>query len=119
MWEKIQQSTVFSIIIVILAVFLGINAYRTVRQSFALQEEVVRERGKIEELRRKKAEIEANLAELQTKGAIEREAKSRLNLKLPGEEVVVVVPEKKEEVVSTSSPRGFWERIRQRFKFLQ
>lgn len=117
MWEKIKQSIVFSIVIVILAVFLGINAYRTVRQSIVLREEAARERGKIEELRRKKEEIEGYLTELQTRGAIEREAKSRLNLKLPGEEVMVVIPEKKEELVPVPPPHGFWERIKRRFKF--
>lgn len=42
-----------------------------------------------------KKELEAGIAFLQSESALEREAKSRLNYKKIGEEVVVVVPEEK------------------------
>lgn len=112
MWEKIKNSIIFNVVIVVLAVFLAVSASRTMRQAFLVREEVEKEKEKIEELQKKKTELEAYLLELETKDAIEREAKQELNLKLPGEEVVVVVPEK--NGVSFASPPRLtvWERIK-------
>lgn len=70
---------------------------------------------KIDGLKRKKQELEAALAEIQTKEAVEREAKARLNLKKPGEEVVVVVPEKKINAPQPV-PVNVWSRFMLLFK---
>lgn len=112
MWHKLKNSIVFNIFIIALAAFLSVSAYRTVKQSFMVREQTAAEREQIEELKNKKAELEAYLAELQTKEAIEREAKAELNLKLPGEEVVVVVPGKKENAPEEAPKPTFWERIK-------
>lgn len=68
---------------------------------------------KIIELNQKKAELEAYIAELQSREAIEREAKERLNLKLPGEEVVIVVPEKDSP---EEAPKNIWDKIKSFFR---
>ena len=52
-----------------------------------------------------------NGRELETKEGAERDAKERLNLKNPGENVVVVVEKKKEIPEVTPRAQFFWERI--------
>lgn len=115
MWEKIKSSIIFNVVIVALGVFLAVSASRTVRQALLVREEAAKEKEKIEELQKKKTELEAYLLELETKEAIEREAKRELNLKLPGEEVVVVVPEKNEVFPASSPSLTGWERIKSWF----
>ena len=64
-------------------------------------------------LTQKKQELEEELRRLEAPGAGERQAKERLNLKLPGEEVTVVISEKKPgELSATTSSQGWWNRIR-------
>lgn len=115
MWEKIKQSVAFNIAMIVLAGLLGVGAYRTLAQAFAVQRQVGDEYKKIEELQKKKTELEAYIKELETKEAIEREGKARLNLKLPGEEVVVVVPQEKENKNEPAVPQTFWEWIKINF----
>ncbi len=116
MWGKMKQSVVFNIGIALLAIFVVSGTYRMVEQAFSAQEGAKEEVGKIEELKQKKSVLEASLEELKTKDAVTREAKERLNYKLPGEEVVVVVPEKKAAEVSSSSTPTFWQKIINLFK---
>ncbi len=61
-------------------------------------------------------ELTQSLQKFDNPEFLEREAKDRLNLKNPGEEVAVIVPEQQ----STSSPatgKGFWGRIKDWFHF--
>lgn len=85
-----------------------------IRQAVVLRQEAKNAERKVEELTRKKAELEAYLAELQTPEAVEREAKERLNLKKKGEEVVVVVPKDEKEDASVVSVT-FWQKIKSFF----
>ena len=89
-----------------------------VLNAFALRGESYEVQQQIEELKNRKEELEARIAELQNEETVRREAKERLNLKLPGENVVVVVPEK-QEVPDTSSSGSFWRRVIIFFKFWQ
>lgn len=118
-WESTKRSVVFNIAIVFLAIFLGVNAVQVLWQAFDVREESVKEQDKIGKLRAQKEQLEAQLRELETKEALEREAKSRLNLKLPGEEVVVVVSEKKEKPTEAPHSPGFWKRIKEKLTFWQ
>ncbi len=108
--SRFKNSPIVTILLVVFAAVVGYAAYNISRQAFTLGGEAEDARRKIEELTQKKKELEAYLEEIQTRQAAEREAKQRLNLKLPGEEVVVV------EEPQISSPEnqemGFWGRIR-------
>ena len=111
MWPKIKNSIFLNIILLGLAVWAGLGAVKMAVQAFSLHKEAQDDQRKIEELSRKKTELEAYIAELQSREAIEREAKKRLNLKLPGEEVVVVVPEEGSNGPE-STEKSIWEKIK-------
>ena len=65
---------------------------------------------RIAELREKNEAMKKEIEYTETDGFLEREGKSRLNLKKPGEEVVVIV-EENTPPSEGAPPRGFWERL--------
>ena len=87
----IKDSLLLNLFFLIIAIAVGYGAYRLTGQAVAVYRESMQNRKKIEELTQKKQELQAYLDRLQTPGEIERQAKERLNLKLSGEQVVVVV----------------------------
>ena len=92
-----------------MAVYSG---FFVVKQMLALRGEENDLQLKKMKLLEKKAALESELSELQTREGIEREAKERFNLKMPGEKVVIVVPESTESATSSEShKKSFWERI--------
>ena len=114
MWSYIKNSLLLNGILFILVFILGYSAWSMVRQTIFLSDEARELERKKEELIRKKEYLEERLAELEIKDTIEREAKERLNLKQPGERVVVVVPEKKGEP-KENKEQNMWSRMRQFF----
>lgn len=109
MWDKVKNSLVFNVALLLVVIFVGYGSFKLVREALSLNQEVRSREEKIEELTRKKQELEVYLAELSTDEAVRREAKDRLNLKEPGEEVVVVAREEVKE--EGRPPVNFWTRI--------
>jgi len=70
----------------------------------------------IEELEKKNQELKAGISQFSDEGYLEKEAREKLGLKKPGEEVVVVLPppEKEEE---TKEEKGFWQKIWEKLGF--
>lgn len=118
----VKDSALFHIFLLILSAAVGYGSYRMARQAWSVYRESAGNRKKIEELKQKKQELQAYLERLQTPGEVERQAKERLNLKLPGEQVIVVVAEKasstRERIQEAGTGAwhwltGFWNAIRQ------
>lgn len=80
-----------------------------------LSKETTVAENKIAALKEKNQALQAKIVELDTPQAVEREAKDHLNLKMSGEEVVVVVPEQDQAL--PSAPHRFWDFIKKLFKF--
>ncbi|MDP3770167.1 MAG: septum formation initiator family protein [bacterium] len=111
----VRRSVIINILLVVVAVAVSYSASRMVRDAFVLRKQSEEMTQKIDELIKEKRGLEAYLAEMQTKEAVEREAKDRLNLKKPGEEVVVIVPEKKEIAVVAES-QSWWAALKHFFE---
>lgn len=110
---KNYKSLALNLLLLLALTWVGWSALDMGRQAWALWREAQDARSQVEELARKKAELEAYIAELESRQGVEREAKSRLNLKLPGEEVAVVV--KEEEKKEEAGSAAFWNRVKQFF----
>ena len=110
-----KKSFILNIVFILVAVIASYSAARMVRSAFIMHAQSAEMTKRIEELKAKKQQLEATIAEIQTKEAVEREAKARLNLKNPGEEVVVVVPPKKEDL-PVEKPASFWSKFMSLFK---
>ena len=114
LWIRTKHSLLFNMFLLFLAGGLLLGFINIIRQAiyFKDQSEVLNQR--VAELTQKKQELEAHIAELGTAQVQEREAKGRLNVKKPGEEVVVVVPEQKKQEGTGAAvpvPASFWKRI--------
>ena len=70
---------------------------------------------KIQELELKRQGLEAQISQTLEEDYLEKEAREKLNLKKPGEEVVAVLPSEEEE--KKAEERGFWEKILDKIKF--
>lgn len=106
----IQKSLLSHLVFLLVVAGVGYGTFNITRHALSLSQESAKLREQAEELKRQKANLQARLRELETHEAVEREAKDRLNLKIPGEEVVVVVPEKKEGV--REEEHGIWQKIK-------
>ncbi len=107
----LKASFIINIVLILVVAIISFSAVRIVRNVLMTHEQSAEMTQKIEQLKTRKKELEAALVEIQTKEAVEREAKERLNLKSPGEQVVVVVPEKKDNA-PLIHPMNFWDRIK-------
>ena len=107
----IKESLLLNILLFIIAAAVAYGSFYMVKQAVALYRESAENRKKIEELTQRKRELDAYLEHLQTPGAIEQEAKERFNLKIPGEQVVVVIADKASSTQGRiqKSGQGFWQ----------
>jgi len=116
MWDYIKNSLGIHLGLLVLIGVVGYGSARLAYQTVSIWREVGTNRKQIEALSRKKLELEQYLARIQTQEAFEREAKARLNMKLPGEKVVVVPRgEEQDEAAVVSrevyTPMGVWGRV--------
>lgn len=103
MWKKLKNSLPANVFFLILALGVGYGAYNMFGTTLELWRESRDTQKNTEELLAKKRELEAYIAELESPEGVTREAKRSLNLKLPGEEVVVVIPDVAEEKVPSQT----------------
>lgn len=99
---------ILALLLLISAGRIGIRATGILRERGALAERLSLLKSENEKLAHSVAT--ANSAE-----AVERLAKERLNLKNPGEEVVVVTPERALASANGNAGAGFWQYLRMRF----
>ena len=113
-FSRFKNSLALHTVLFIFAVAVGYGSVRSARQGIIAYQERAANREKIEALTQRKRMLEEELTRLQSPGVEEREAKERLNLKLPGEQVVVVLPDKLDamEVKQSPSTSGWWRWIR-------
>ena len=109
-----KSSLFLNAVMVFIAVSALFGAVRMVRQTLALRGERAAARAGLEALDRQKKELGSRLTELDTPEAVEREAKARLQLRQPGETVVVVVPEE-QSAPRAPTPSTLWRRSNQFF----
>jgi cell division protein FtsB len=90
--------------------WFGVQLWGVAQKAYALYGERKRLEAELASLQQKKSQLEEGLSRFQSEAYLEREAKSRLNLKKPGEQIVIIVPEEKQrEAVIT--PPSFWSRF--------
>ncbi len=95
--------------LVVAAIFLTVSSVRIVlRARTILAEQKALEASRLE-LEQKKHDLEAKLKNSNSPEVVERMAKEKLNLKNPGEEVVVVKTET--QLPSSAEEQGFMSRI--------
>lgn len=106
-----------TVVIIILGLFFLNGMAQLARKSYALGAEQKKKEQELAALVKERERLEAEITYLKSAGALEREAKTRLNLKRPGEEVVIVVPEQERAHSATSVSAGgqtsLWDSVRE------
>lgn len=111
MWDLLKRSWLLNLSLLLVLVVVGVGAFEEARIALQLKREEEAQSIKVAELQKRKSDLEAKLLSLDHPEGVEREAKGRLNLKKPGEEVVVVLSD--DSVGSSSADRAtFWDRVK-------
>lgn len=63
----------------------------------------------------KKQKLEAGILEKETESYLEKEARERLGLQKPGEEVVAILPPEQSEEKEVQKEKSFWEKLLELF----
>lgn len=98
------------ILMLIAALLLSVSASRILVRERAVRAERIAAEREIARLEAEKNKLQTTLNALNSPESIERMAKERLNLKKPGEEVVVVTQAASTGRATLSAP-GFWGRF--------
>ena len=103
--------TVLGIIILIIVGFLVISNLKINKKRNELLAQINYLEKEIQTLEEKKQKLEAGVLEQGTQDYLEKEAREKLGLKKPGEEVVVVLPPKETSEGKTQKNKTFWQKI--------
>ena len=106
MSDLVKSPLVILSFLLALLLITGWGTYNIVYRAFSFYKESRETESKIQGLLKNKDKLESDLRELQSQSAVAREAKNRLNLKSPGEEVLVVVDDKKNGTTTYGGVRG-------------
>jgi len=116
-WEGKIFLIFLGIFLFSIIVFLIFSNYRITKKRIELQGQIKNLQNQIRELEEKKAKLESALSSSDNPEFLEKEARDRLGLKKPGEEVIVILPPKKEQATSTVQKKSFWQNLLEKFGF--
>lgn len=91
--------------------FLAFSNFRINKKKIELQSQADSLKKEIQILEEKKEQLRAGILEGESETFLEKEARDRLGLKKPGEEVVTVLPPKETAEQGVEKEKSFWEKI--------
>ena len=103
-------SVILGLVVLSVLSFLAISNWRISQKRSELNLQIEELRKQIQAAEQKNAELSANIGQSQTQDYQEQVAREDLNMKKPGEEVVVVKPQ-----TATTTPaepaKSFWQKL--------
>jgi len=97
--------------------FLAVSNFRINKKKIELQSQADSLKKEIQILEEKREQLRAGILEGESETFLEKEARDRLGLKKPGEEVVAVLPPKETTQNTTQQNKSLWQRILQKLGF--
>ncbi len=97
--------------------FLVVSNFRINKKRTELQSQIESLENQIKTLEEKKAKLQAGISASESEAFLEKEARDRLGLKKPGEEVVTVLPPKENSEGKTQENKSFWQKILEKLGF--
>jgi cell division protein FtsB len=118
--RKSLQDTLFPALFVLLAVALGafliISNLRIGKKRGELTSQIDALKKEIQILEEKKEQLQAGVSQTQSESFLEQEARERLGLQKPGEEVVAI-KKVESEVVEEPQEKSFWQKVWDKITF--
>jgi cell division protein FtsL len=117
------QQTLFSIVLAVLVIlgitFLVVSNMKINKRKEELNSQIQKLEEEINNQMKKNEELKAGLSQTSDQQYLEEEARERLGLKKPGEEVVSIQKVETEEPKTEEQPKpkSLWQRILEKLKF--
>ncbi|OGZ28276.1 MAG: hypothetical protein A2562_04345 [Candidatus Nealsonbacteria bacterium RIFOXYD1_FULL_39_11] len=113
-WKHILIYSFSGIIMVLAIIFLSLTNWKIYQRKANLNEKIAELQGEISVLEERKIELSGLISYVQSDDYVEQVARDQLNMKRPGEEVVVIQDDKKD---SGDKERevGWWEKLKSIF----
>jgi cell division protein FtsB len=108
---------ILGILFLVIIGFLVISNYRINKKRAELQAQIKSLEEQIKILEEKKAKLQTGISVGESESFLEKEARDKLGLKKPGEEVVVVTPPKEENATTTKENKTLWQKLLERIGF--
>jgi len=116
--ERLFLKIFIGILALVLLVLLGFSNYKLKGRRKQLNSQVSDLKQQIQELEEKKKQLEPMVTEDSNGEYLEEIARDQLNLRKPGEKVVIVKKEEAEQEEPELQPeKGWWQKIIERIKF--
>lgn len=116
-FQTIFFSIILAVLIVMIASFLIISNWKMNQRRAELRTKIEELKKEIQILEEKNKELEAGISQVETREYLEKVAKEQLNLKNPGEEVVVITKEEGLEKERKEEKKSFWQKIWEKIGF--
>ncbi len=97
--------------------FLAISDWRINEKRTELQLQIQNLQAQLKTLEEKKTQLESGIQQGQSETFLEEQAREKLGLKKPGEEVVSVLPPAENQGTSTPENKNLWQKIIEKLGF--
>lgn len=91
--KKLRTIIVCGFLILVFLIFFGSRIFQTIKTNIMVGKKIIDLKNDISDLEEKNSNLKDFIANFKKEEYIEKEAKARLNLKNPGEKVIVIIEE--------------------------
>ena len=95
-------------VLFVLVLLVGVASLRALARSWEANQERLQVQGRLQDVLREKSEVSEEAMQLKSAYGVEREARERLNLRKPGEEVVIIQDSVSATTSSSGESDGSW-----------
>lgn len=102
---------ILGVLFLVIVGFLIVSNFRINKKRTELHAQIKGLEDQIKASEEKKANLEASISAGESESFLEKEARDKLGLKKPGEEVVAVLPPKENSEGEIQENKSFWQKI--------
>jgi len=116
-YDNLILPVVLGILFFVIIGFLVFSNWRIGKKRTELQSQIQNLQEQLKNLEDKKAQLESNIQQGQSETFLEEQAREKLGLKKPGEEVVAVLPPAENQGTSTEANKSLWQKFLEKLGF--
>ena len=116
-YKTIFFSSIFSLLILAIIYFLVISNWKINERRQEMSAKIESLKKEIQQREEKNSQLKLGTSQSQSQDYLEKVARENLDLKKPGEEVVVVKPVSSTTEQVSGEEKNLWQKIREKFGF--